>query len=109
MTEHSMSARLPGATDVQAVREALLRLRDSDDLLGISEMAADEEPTGTIQVSPRTIRRALVDELIGFLDALEDLLDLQVRSGVDPLELLAMDDLDDQPRSPIVPPATPRR
>jgi hypothetical protein len=109
MTEHGASARLPGAADVQAVREALLRLRDSDDLLGIGEMASDQESTGTTQVSPRTIRRALVDELISFLDAREDLLDLQVRSGVDPLELLAMGDVDDQPRSPIVPPATTPR
>jgi hypothetical protein len=33
------------------------------------------------------VRRALVDELLDVLDAREDLIDLQVENGLDPLEL----------------------
>jgi len=36
---------------------------------------------------PPRVRRALVDELLDVLDAREDLIDLQVDNGLDPLEL----------------------
>ncbi len=94
MPEHSASAPPPGAADVHAVREALLRLRESDELLGVDQDTRQERPR-TSEVSSRTVRRALVDELIGFLDAREDLFDLQARSGLDPLELLAQNDAED--------------
>jgi hypothetical protein len=39
-----------------------------------------------------SVRRSLVSELIDFLDAREDIVDLQVRNGLDPLALLLGDE-----------------
>lgn len=73
--------------DIQAVRAALLRLRDNDDeLLGIERTAGDEEEIDTLRSNHLPLRRTLVSELIDFLDAREDIVDLQVRNGLDPLE-----------------------
>jgi hypothetical protein len=89
-----MSTRDFGA-DIQAVRAALLRLRDNDDeLLGIDLTTGDEEEIDALHHNHLPVRRTLVSELIDFLDAREDIVDLQVRNGLDPLELLHGDDLD---------------
>jgi hypothetical protein len=86
-----MSTRDLGA-DIQAVRTALLRLRDNDDeLLGIDSTTGEIDP---LRRNHLPVRRTLVSELIDFLDAREDIVDLQVRNGLDPLELLYGDDLD---------------
>ena|SRR5882672_12710526 len=95
MPERTESARLPGAADIEAVRQALLGLHDGDELLATGEPVTGLESADTTEVSSTTVRRALVDELIGFLDAREDLIDLQVRSGSDPLELLLMQDVEE--------------
>ena len=81
--------------DVQAVRAALLRLRDNDDeLLGVDWTTGDQEETDALRHNHLPVRRTLVSELIDFLDVREDIVDLQVRNGLDPLELLYGDDLD---------------
>ena len=81
--------------DIQAVRAALLRLRDNDDeLLGIGRTTDDEEEIDTLSRNQLPVRRTLVSELIDFLDAREDIVDLQVRNGLDPLELLFGDEPD---------------
>jgi hypothetical protein len=69
--------------DIDAVRSALHRVRDSDDLLGIDEMSGDDEEVDQRRSAARDVRRTLVDELIGFLEAREDIIDLQVRDAVD--------------------------
>ncbi len=75
--------------DIKAVRAALLRLRDNDDeLLAIERTGGDEEVIDTIRRNHLPLRRILVSELIDFLDAREDIVDLQMRNGLDPLELL---------------------
>ncbi len=78
--------------DIQAVRAALMRLRDSDELLGINQLPDTQAEIDAIRHHHRPVRQALVSELIGFLDAREDIVDLQVRNGLNPLELLIGDD-----------------
>jgi hypothetical protein len=78
--------------DLQAVRAALVRLRDSDELLGLNQFSGTQAEVDAIRHDHRPVRRALVSELIGFLDAREDIVDLQVRNGLDPLELLLGDE-----------------
>ena len=81
--------------DIKAVRAALLRLRDNDDeLLGTERIAGNEEEIDTLRRNHLPVRRTLVSELIGFLDAREDIVDLQVRNGLDPLKLLFGDKTD---------------
>lgn len=81
--------------DIQAVRAALLRLRDNEDeLLGIERTLGDEEEIDTLRRNHLPVRRTLVSELIDFLAAREDIVDLQVRNGLDPLELLFGDEPD---------------
>ncbi len=75
--------------DIQAVRAALVKLRDSDELLGINQLPDTHD---AIRHHHRPVRQALVSELIGFLDAHEDIVDLQMRNGLNPLELLVGDD-----------------
>jgi hypothetical protein len=88
-----MSTRDLGA-DIQAVRAALSRLRDNDDeLLGI-DWTGDQEEIDALRRNHLPVRRTLVSELMDFLDAREDIVDLQVRNGLDPLQLLYGDDLD---------------
>ena len=70
-------------SDVEAVRRAFLRTRDSDVLLGVDQITDD----ATRDVR-RYVRRTLVGEAIEFLEAREDLIDLQVMNGIDPGELL---------------------
>ena len=75
--------------DIEAVRAALLRLRDNDDeLLGTSQFPGDQEEPESLHRRHLPARRALVSELIDFLDAREDTVDLQVRNGLDPFDLL---------------------
>ncbi len=69
--------------DIDAVRSALHRVRDSDDLLGIDEITGDDEEVYQRRSAARDVRRTLVDELIGFIEAREDIIDLQVRNAVD--------------------------
>ena len=76
-------SRAPEPSDISAVREAFLAVRDSDALLGIDKIA--DKSTRDIR---RSVRRTLVSEAIGFLEAREDLIDLQVRSGIDPSDLM---------------------
>jgi hypothetical protein len=78
--------------DIQAVRAALVRLRDGDELLGINPFPDAQAEIDAIRRHHRSVRQALVSELIGFLDAREDIVDLQVRNGLDPLELLIGND-----------------
>ncbi len=77
--------------DIQAVRAAVLRLRDSDDLLGFDPRSGGQEE-GDDSNRRLSVRRCLVSELIDFLDAREDIVDLQVRNGLDPLALLLGDE-----------------
>ena len=77
--------------DIQAVRAALLRLRDSDELLGFDPPSAGQED-GDDSNRRLSVRRCLVSELIDFLDARKDIVDLQVRNGLDPLALLLGDE-----------------
>ena len=77
--------------DIDAVRAALLRLRDSDDLLGFVPPSGDQEE-GDDSNRHLSVRRTLVSELIEFLDARKDIVDLQVRNGLDPLALLLGDE-----------------
>ena len=77
--------------DIDAVRAALLRLRDSEDLLGFDPSSGDQEE-GNGSNRHLSARRTLVSELIEFLDAREDIVDLQVRNGLDPLALLLGDE-----------------
>lgn len=77
----------PDGDDIEAVRSALHRVRYSDELLGIEELFDRGGGTAELRDLRRMTRRALVDELVGFLEAREDLVDLQVRSGLDPDEL----------------------
>jgi hypothetical protein len=85
--------------DIEAVRSALHRVRYSDELLGIDDLLDREGRTSELRDAKRMTRRALVDELVGFLEAREDLIDLQTRSGLDPQELwnLEVDDLGTEP------------
>lgn len=76
--------------DIQAVRAALLRLRDSDELLGFDPPSCVQEDDDSNR--HLSVRRSLVSELIDFLDAREDIVDLQVRNGLDPLALLLGDE-----------------
>lgn len=76
--------------DIDAVRAALLRLRDSDELLGFDPPSGDQEEGD--DSNRRSVRQCLVSELIDFLDAREDIVDLQVRNGLDALELLLGDE-----------------
>jgi len=73
--------------DIQVVRSRLLKLRDGDELLDIDESAATAGDVDAIRRHRLPIRRALVSELIEFLDARSDIVDLQVRNGLDPEEL----------------------
>jgi hypothetical protein len=75
-----MSTRDLGA-DIEAVRAALLRLRDNDhELLGIDWTTGDQEEIDTLRRNHLPVRRTLVSELVDFLDAREDIVDLQVRT-----------------------------
>ena len=78
--------------DIQVVRSRLLKLRDSDELLDIDESAATADDVDIIRRHRLPIRRALVSELIEFLDARSDIVDLQVRNGLDPEELFGAAD-----------------
>jgi hypothetical protein len=78
--------------DIQAVRAALVSLRNSDELLGINESPETQAEIDAIRDHHRPVRQTLVSELIGFLDAREDIVELQMRNGLDPLELLLGDD-----------------
>jgi hypothetical protein len=81
--------------DIQVVRSALLKLHDSDELIGIDESATVDD-VDAIRRHRLPIRRALIDELIEFLDARSDIVDLQVRNGLDPVELFgAADDVEE--------------
>ena len=80
--------------DIQAVRAALLRLQDSDELLGFDRLAADQNVDDETNRRHRSARRRLVSELIEVLDAREDIVDLQALNGLDPLELLLGDEPD---------------
>jgi hypothetical protein len=66
--------------DIEVVRSALHHLRDRDDLLGIDEVTGG---AAELRRSARLARQSLVDELVEFLDARDDLLDLQLGSGGD--------------------------
>ena len=78
------------------VRSRLLKLRDSDELLDIDESVVTADDVGAIRRHRLPIRRALVSELIEFLDARSDIVDLQVRNGLDPEELFgAADDAEE--------------
>lgn len=79
-----MTRRPLDPEDIEAVRSALHRVRYSDELLGVNDIFAREGDTDELRQSVRMNRRALVDELVGFLEAREDLIDLQVKSGLDP-------------------------
>src|SRR5436190_13276736 len=81
-------------TDIQAVRTALLRLRDSDELLGFDRLAGEQREDNEITQRHLVARRKLVSELIDVLDAREDIVDLQALNGLDPLELLLGDELE---------------
>ena len=85
MSQHDFDA------DIQAVRAALVRLRDSDELLGVDHSPEAQAEGSVIRHQHRPMRRALVSELIEFLDARADMVDLQVRNDLDPLELLMGD------------------
>jgi hypothetical protein len=85
MSPHDLTA------DIQAVRAALERLHDSDELLDIHQSPDTRDVMDAARHQHRSARRALVGELIEFLDAREDIVDLQVLSGLDPLELLVED------------------
>ncbi len=82
-----MTRRPLDPEDIEAVRSALHRVRYSDELLGVNDIFAREGDTDELRQSVRMNRRALVDELVGFLEAREDLIDLQVQSGLDPAAL----------------------
>jgi hypothetical protein len=77
-------------SDIEAVRSALIQVSDSDDLLGLDDITGTGDHVDELRTSSREVRRALVDELVGFLEAREDLIDLQVRNGVDPIEHLLL-------------------
>jgi hypothetical protein len=77
--------------DIQAVRTALVRLHDSDEVPGINRSPNASDEIDAIDRHRSLVRRALISELIEFLDAREDIVDLQVRNGLDPLELLLHD------------------
>lgn len=83
--------------DIQVVRSRLLKLRDSDELLDIDESAATADDVDAIRRHRLPIRRALVNELIEFLDARSDIVDLQVRNGLDPEELFGATDDEEEP------------
>lgn len=73
--------------DLHAVRAALMRLRDSDELLTVDQ--SPEVPAETGVPERRGLaRRALVDELIDFLDARADVAELQACNRLDPMDLL---------------------
>ncbi len=72
--------RLIEHDDIEVVRSALHHLLDRDDLLGIDEVTSGP---AELRRSARLVRQSLVDELIEFLDARDDLLDLQLGSGGD--------------------------
>jgi hypothetical protein len=91
MHEHNPQARRPGRSDIEAVRSALLRLGTSEELIGEEEFASDARDSEARRTA-RRVRRALVDELLDVLDAREDLIDLQIHNGLDPLELLIRDE-----------------
>lgn len=81
--------------DIEAVRQGLLRLRDSDEMLGTDDPSTDSTAAAMPAHDRSAVRRALVDELIGFLDARKDIVDLQAARGLDPVALLLLDDADD--------------
>ena len=83
--------------DIQVVRSRLLKLRDGDELLDIDESAATADDVDAIRRHRLPIRRALVSELIEFLDARSDIVDLQVRNGLDPEELFGAADDEEEP------------
>ncbi len=83
--------------DIQVVRSKLLKLRDGDELLDIDESAATADEVDVIRRYRLPIRRALVSELIEFLDARSDIVDLQVRNGLDPEELFSGADDEQEP------------
>ncbi len=87
MSEHSAPDCPPGKADVEAVRAALPRLGVSEELVS-SEFSDRAGRRRGSRDTARRMRRALVDELLGVLDAHEDLIDLQVQKGLDQLELL---------------------
>ena len=78
-------------SDIEAVKAALARLRENDDELLGGGSPIDHRQGGEHRHDRLHARRALVGELIGFLDAREDLVDLQLRSGLDPWDLLLGD------------------
>jgi len=83
--------------DIQVVRSRLLKLRDGDELLDIDESAATAGDVDAIRRHRLPIRRALVSELIEFLDARSDIVDLQVRNGLDPEELFGVAGDEEEP------------
>ena len=92
MGEHNAPDRPPGKADFEAVRAALLRLGVSEELAGSDEFPDGEGQRTESRDTARRVRRALVDELLDVLDAREDLIELQVGNGLDPLGLLTSDD-----------------
>ena len=94
MSQHSAPERPPGKADFEAVRPAVLRLGVSEELASSEEFTDGEGQRTESRDTARRVRRALVDELLDVLDAREDLVDLQVENGLDPLELLTSDDSD---------------
>ena len=78
--------------DIQLVRSALQRLHDSDELLGIDESVSTADDIEAVRRHRLPIRRAIVSELIEFLEARSDIVDLQVQNGLDPEELFGLGD-----------------
>ena len=88
MQDDRPPSRAVGPGDIAAVRRAFRDVRDSDELLGIDHITGEADEVEATRATTRSVRRALVDEAIGFLDAREDLIDLQVLNGIDPSDLL---------------------
>jgi hypothetical protein len=78
----------PGKADFEAVRTALLRLGISEEFASSDEFTDGEGQSTESRDIARRVRRALVDELLDVRDARQDLIDLQVQNGLNPLELL---------------------
>jgi hypothetical protein len=85
VSEHNAPDRPPGKADFEAVRAALLRLGISEELASSDEFTDGEGRSTESRDTARRVRRALVDQLLEVLDAREDLIDLQVENGLDPL------------------------
>ena len=92
MSEHNAPDRPPGKADFEAVRAPLLRLGVREELASSDEFSDGDGQRSDWRDAARHVRHALLDELLDVLDAREDLIDLQVQNGLDPLELLTSDD-----------------